>query len=93
MAGGGRQAHPAGRRALADRPDGDPRPQHSSHDDLRTGGSDDIPPRVAIDQAIELAKRFGAEESGSFVNGVLDKVLRILKGEGESQELREKEDG
>jgi N utilization substance protein B len=42
---------------------------------------DDIPPRVAIDQAIELAKRFGAEESGSFVNGVLDKVLRLLKGE------------
>jgi N utilization substance protein B len=42
----------------------------------------DIPPRVAIDQAIELAKRFGAAESSSFVNGVIDKVLRLIKGEG-----------
>jgi len=37
---------------------------------------EDIPPRVAIDQAIELAKRFGAAESGAFVNGILDRVLR-----------------
>lgn len=36
----------------------------------------DIPPRVAIDQAIELAKRFGTAESGGFVNGILDHVLR-----------------
>jgi len=41
----------------------------------------DIPSRVAIDQAIELAKRFSAAESGAFVNGVLDRVLRIVKGE------------
>jgi transcription antitermination factor NusB len=41
----------------------------------------DIPPRVAIDQAIELAKRFSAAESASFVNGVLDKILRLVKGE------------
>jgi transcription antitermination factor NusB len=41
----------------------------------------DIPPRVAIDQAIELAKRFSAAESGAFVNGVLDRVLRLVKGE------------
>lgn len=39
-------------------------------------GREDIPPRVAIDQAIELAKRFGAAESGAFVNGILDHVLR-----------------
>ena len=42
----------------------------------------DIPDRVAIDQAIELAKRFSAAESGAFVNGVLDRVLRLAKGEG-----------
>ena len=42
----------------------------------------DIPPRVAIDQAIELAKRFSSAESGAFVNGVLDKILRLVKGEG-----------
>jgi len=41
----------------------------------------DIPDRVALDQAIELAKRFGAAESGAFVNGVLDHVLRLAKGE------------
>ena len=41
----------------------------------------DIPPRVAIDQAIELAKRFSAAESAAFVNGVLDRVLRNVKGE------------
>jgi N utilization substance protein B len=41
----------------------------------------DIPHRVAIDQAIELAKRFSAAESAAFVNGVLDKILRLVKGE------------
>jgi N utilization substance protein B len=44
-------------------------------------GREDIPPRVAIDQAIELAKRFGAAESGAFVNGILDHVLREAKPE------------
>ena len=42
----------------------------------RHTGRTDIPARVAIDQAIELAKRFGAAESGAFVNGILDHVLR-----------------
>jgi N utilization substance protein B len=34
----------------------------------------DVPRAVALDEAVELAKRYGAEESGSFVNGVLDQV-------------------
>lgn len=34
----------------------------------------DVPRAVALDEAVELAKRFGAEDSGSFVNGVLDQV-------------------
>jgi N utilization substance protein B len=34
----------------------------------------DVPPIVAINEAIEIAKRFGTEESGRFVNGVLDRV-------------------
>ncbi len=33
-----------------------------------------VPPEVAIDEAIEIAKRFGAEESAAFVNGTLDKL-------------------
>ncbi len=35
---------------------------------------DDIPPKVTINEAIELAKKYGDYDSGKFVNGVLDKV-------------------
>ncbi|MFH1459983.1 MAG: transcription antitermination factor NusB [Candidatus Omnitrophota bacterium] len=35
---------------------------------------DDIPPKVTINEAVELAKKFGDDESGRFVNGVLDKI-------------------
>lgn len=38
--------------------------------------SDEIPPRVAINEAVELAKRYGTAESPSFVNGILDRVAR-----------------
>lgn len=34
----------------------------------------EVPRPVAIDEAVELAKRFGTEESSSFVNGVLDRI-------------------
>jgi N utilization substance protein B len=37
--------------------------------------SPDVPVKVAIDEAIELAKRFGAEDSRAFVNGVLDALM------------------
>jgi transcription antitermination protein NusB len=36
----------------------------------------DTPPKVVINEAVELAKRFGAEESPSFVNGVLDRIAK-----------------
>jgi len=38
----------------------------------------DIPPKVSIDEAVELGKRFGAEDSGAFVNGVLDYIYNTL---------------
>ena len=38
--------------------------------------SEDVPPKVAIDEAIELAKKYGSEDSREFINGVLDKVLK-----------------
>ncbi len=38
----------------------------------------DIPKKVSIDEAIELAKTYGSAESGRFVNGVLDAVSRKL---------------
>ena len=36
----------------------------------------DTPPKVVIDEAIELAKQFSTEQSPAFVNGVLDSVLK-----------------
>lgn len=38
----------------------------------------DTPPKVIINEAIELAKHFGTEESGKFVNGVLGKMVKEL---------------
>ena len=34
----------------------------------------EIPPKVVINEAVELAKRYGSEDSGGFVNGILDQV-------------------
>lgn len=34
----------------------------------------DVPPRVALNEAIEIGKRFGSEDSGSFINGILDRI-------------------
>lgn len=39
---------------------------------------DDVPPKAAINEAIELAKHFGVEESGRFVNGVLGQLIKDL---------------
>lgn len=38
--------------------------------------SEDVPPKVAIDEAIEIAKKYGNEDSREFINGVLDRVLK-----------------
>jgi len=38
--------------------------------------STDAPPAVAINEGIEIAKRFGSEESGRFVNGLLDRIRK-----------------
>ena len=46
---------------------------------------DKIPPKVAINEAVELAKAFGSDNSSKFVNGVLDKVVKNLKI-GENQQ-------
>lgn len=40
---------------------------------------DDIPFKVSIDEAIELAKLFGSDESGAFVNGILDHLAKEIK--------------
>ena len=43
----------------------------------------EIPPKVTMNEAIELAKLFSTERSGQFVNGVLDAVLSEMKTSGE----------
>ncbi len=40
---------------------------------------EDIPPKVSINEAIEMAKRYGDKDSGKFVNGVLDKINKTEK--------------
>ncbi len=42
----------------------------------------EIPARVTLNEAVELAKTFGSTESRSFVNGVLDRVAALLEREG-----------
>jgi len=47
----------------------------------------DTPPRVVIDEAVELAKLFGSQQSGPFVNGILDRLYRdIMAQRGTSVE-------
>ena len=40
---------------------------------------DDVPPKVAINEAIEIARQYGGAESPKFVNGVLDVVFKSLE--------------
>jgi len=37
---------------------------------------EDIPPEVAINEAVELAKKYGTERSPAFINGILDRILK-----------------
>jgi N utilization substance protein B len=47
--------------------------------------NEEIPPKVAINEAIELAKSFGGDSSGKFVNGVLGAIFRDLQGGAEQR--------
>lgn len=46
--------------------------------ELLFGNKEEVPPKVAINEAIELAKSFGGESSGKFVNGVLGTVYKEI---------------
>jgi transcription antitermination factor NusB len=39
----------------------------------------DVPPKVAINEAIELGKRYSTQNSGAFINGILDKIMNRAK--------------
>lgn len=55
--------------------------------ELLFGNKDAVPPKVAINEAIELGKAFGEESSGRFINGVLGTVYKQMKSEaGEEEE-------
>src|SRR3989344_1986088 len=45
---------------------------------LLFGNHDEVPPKVAINESIELAKTFGGDASGKFVNGVLGTIYREI---------------
>jgi len=49
-----------------------------------------VPPKVAINEAIELAKSFGGENSGKFINGVLGTVYELIAPEESSQKKETK---
>jgi len=58
--------------------------------ELIFGDREQVPPKVAINEAIELAKTFGGENSGKFVNGVLGAVYKELGEPGKDQQSKQK---
>ncbi|MCX6731817.1 MAG: transcription antitermination factor NusB [Candidatus Parcubacteria bacterium] len=56
--------------------------------ELLFGNKKEVPPKVAINEAIELAKAFGGESSGKFVNGVLGTIFGEV-GEKKEKQLEE----
>ncbi len=56
--------------------------------ELLFGNHDEVPPKVAINESIELAKSFGGESSGKFVNGVLGTVYREIGEPGKDYPTR-----
>jgi N utilization substance protein B len=61
--------------------------------ELMYGDREAVPPKVAINEAIELAKSFGGESSGRFVNGVLGTVYKEMgePGKDDAPSRKEKE--
>ena len=43
---------------------------------------DDIPAKVSINEAVDVAKKFGTEESGAFINGIMDSIRDAMEKEG-----------
>ena len=57
--------------------------------ELLFGNQNEVPPKVAINESIELAKTFGGDSSGKFVNGVLGTIYREI-GEPRKDEVSKK---
>lgn len=54
--------------------------------ELLFGDRAQVPPKVAINEAIELAKNFGGESSGKFINGVLGTIYKDIGEPGKNDE-------
>ena len=48
---------------------------------------DDIPPKVSINEAVDVGKKFGTEESGAFINGIMDSIRDALDNEGKLKKV------
>jgi len=60
--------------------------------ELLFGNREEVPPKVAINEAIELAKTFGGETSGKFVNGVLGTIYREIGEPGKNDAPKAKDE-
>jgi len=60
--------------------------------ELLFGNREEVPPKVAINEAIELAKTFGGDASGKFVNGVLGTIYREIGEPGKDDAPKAKDD-
>lgn len=61
--------------------------------ELLFGDRKEVPPKVAINEAIELAKTFGGENSGKFINGVLGAVYKEIGEPGKDEKSKRRSDG
>jgi len=48
---------------------------------------EDIPPKVSINEAVDVGKKFGTEESGAFINGIMDSIRDALVNEGKLKKI------
>lgn len=51
-----------------------------AHYEMTSGA---VPPKVAVNEAVKLAKSFGGDRSPAFINGILDKILRAIEHPGD----------
>ena len=49
----------------------------------------DIPPRVSINEAVDIGKKYGTEKSGAFINGILDNIYHELPEEDREEDREE----
>jgi len=49
---------------------------------------EDIPPKVSINEAVDIGKKFGTEESGAFINGVMDSIRAALEKDGTLKKIK-----